>query len=485
MIDFEDDDSSEQPKKSSEFAAMLEESFKTSQKKLKAGDRIKAEVLSLGKDDVFVSTGTMHDGTVPRRELLDAQGQLTCKVGDTLQLYVTYVRGSEIHLSPNKTAKNIADDLEDAFDKMLPVEGRVTEVCKGGVRVNIHGKTAFCPISQLDSKRIDTADEYVGKRFEFLITQFSEGGRNIVVSRRKLLDEQKELSAAAFQEERKIGDVVQGAVTRIEKFGAFVEIAPGVEGLVHISEISWSRLADAHEAVAVGQMVSAKVLKMEQVDGRLKISLSIKQAGAEPWDSLPAHVQEGAVVDGKVTRCMKFGAFVQLAPGVEGLIPLSEMSYTKRVVRSDELVKEGDTVSVMIKEIKPEERRISLSLKDAGSDPWAMVPQKFPVGRVLKGKVVRREAYGIFVQLEEGITGLLPKSKALEDPQFPFEKLRINDDVTVQVGELRPEERRISLQPPGDADAGEWKNFTAQTSSASFGTLGDQFKNFFDKKNKK
>jgi small subunit ribosomal protein S1 len=173
---------------------------------------------------------------------------------------------------------------------------------------------------------------------------------------------------------------------------------------------------------------------------------------------------------------MSFGAFVELSPGVEGLIPLSEMSYTRRVVSSDELVKEGETVSVMIKEVNPETHRISLSLKDAGADPWALISQKFPVGAIVTGKVERREGYGIFVKLDDGITGLLPKSKAIDKPEFPFEKLKVGDSVTVQIGEIRAAERRISLDVPGDPSAEDWKNFAGKgTASGSLGTLGGAF----------
>jgi small subunit ribosomal protein S1 len=480
--DFEDEDR-EKAKKDSEFARMLEDSFRKSPKKLCVGDKIRGEILVVGKEDVFVSTGTMHDGVVPRKELLDAEGKLSCKVGDPLELYVTLVKGSEIHLSPNPTAKNIIENLEDAFDLMLPVEGRVAEVCKGGFRVTLMGKGAFCPVSQMDLKFVDTPEDYVGKRFEFQITQFSESGRNIVVSRRKVLETQRGLSEGSFVEEHQPGEVVPGKVTRIEKYGAFVEVAPGIEGLVHVSELGWGRVNDPHEVVSLGQEVQAKILKFEDLDAKLKIALSLKQAQPEPWERLPQELKPGTVVDGKVTRCMKFGAFVELAPGLEGLIPMSEMSYTKRVVRSDELVKEGERISVMVKEVNPETRRISLSLKDAGADPWAMVPLKFPVGAILPGNVERREPYGLFVRLDEGVTGLLPKSKAVEHPEFPFEKLRVGDTVNVQVAELRVEERRISLDVPADPGRDDWKGYVPQ-SAGSFGTLGDKFKDLLAKKKK-
>ena len=478
--DFEDEGTD---KKSSEFAKMLEDSFKNTKKSLSMGDKINAEVLSIGKDDVYVSTGTMYDGLVPRKDLLDPQGQLTCKIGDHLTLYVTQARGSEIYLSPKPTAKNVAEDLEDAFDMELPIEGRVTEVCKGGFRVSVHGKSAFCPISQMDQQRIENPETYVGQRFEFRITQFSEGGRNIVVSRRKLLDEQKSLSEGTFLDENPVGSVVRGHVTRLEKFGAFVRLDSGLEGLLHVSELSWSRVNDPAEVLSVGRELVLKVIRVEEKDGHLKIALSLKQAQAEPWAQLPAHVQIGAVVTGKVTRCMKFGAFVELIAGVEGLIPLSEMSYTKRVVRSDELVHEGEMISVKIKEMNASDRKILLSLKDAGADPWALVPQKFPVGAIIQGQIERREPYGLFVKLDEGVVALLPKSKAMEESTFSYEKVKLGDQIFVQVAELHLDQRRISLSIPRDPEVGEWKSYSQQ-STGGFGTLGDQFRHLLSQKKK-
>lgn len=403
----------ENPKSNSEFAAMLEESFKKKAKRYSVGDKVKGEVLVVGKEDVFVSIGSAKDGVVPRRELSDPSGMATCKVGDVLDLYVTVVRGSEIFLSPNPTSKNLADDLEDAFDMMLPVDGRVAEVCKGGFRVSIMGKLAFCPISQMDLKFVEQPDEYVGKRFEFKITQFSEGGRNIVVSRRKLLEEQQETSAATFSQERKVGDVIPGRVSRLEKFGAFVEIAPGVDGLLHVSELAWSRVGDPSEVVQPGQEVSVKIIKIEGGGGeKLKISLSLKQVGDKP-------------------------------------------------------------------ESVGQSQAGSLAQSLAANDPWMKIAEKYPVGAVVSGKVERKASYGLFVSLDGAVTGLLPKSKAAENPDFPFAKLKIGDPVTVQIAEVRPSERRISLSPPGE-DNGEadWKSYSgkaASTSGTSMGTLGGAF----------
>jgi small subunit ribosomal protein S1 len=366
-------DEQEGKKSQNEFASMFEASMRKSTKKLSVGEKIKGEILVIGSDDVYVSTGTQHDGAVSRRELLDAEGKVPYKVGDKIDLYVTMVKGSDIRLSPNPTAKNIADDLEDAFDMMLPVEGRVAEVVKGGVRVNIHGKLAFCPISQLDSKFIESAEEYVGKKFEFRITKFSGGGRDIVVSRKLLLSEQKEMGEGTFLSEHKPGDIVSGTVRRLEKFGAFIELAPGVDGLAHISELSWSRVSDPAEVLQVGQDVKVKFIKTEtDAQGRTRISLSIKQAGEQPWDNLPAGLSPGASVEGKVTRLANFGAFVELAPGIEGLLPIGQMSE-KRIKHPSEVVKEGQKLQVRLVSLDPASKRISLSIKDssASADPDA------------------------------------------------------------------------------------------------------------------
>jgi small subunit ribosomal protein S1 len=362
-----------------EFAQLLEASFKKTRKSLSVGDRIQSEILSISRDEIYVSTGMMQDGLVAKKDFLSPEGVLQCRVGDRVELYVTQVRGSNIFLSPHPTAINLAETLEDAFDLMLPIEGRVSELCKGGVRVSILGKTAFCPISQLDLVRVETGEEYIGKKFEFLITQFSEGGRNIIVSRKKLLQEKRGLQETAFLEEKRPGDRVHGVISRIEPFGAFVSLGDGVEGLIHISELSWSRVAAPHEVVSIGQTVTVKFLGHLEKEGQLRISLSLKQAEPEPWSSLPAGIQVGAIVDGKVTRCMKFGAFVEIAKGIEGLVSLGEMSETKRVLRAEDVVKVGQAVRVLIQKIQPEERRIQLSLnvlQEQANEEWKSFAQK-------------------------------------------------------------------------------------------------------------
>jgi small subunit ribosomal protein S1 len=349
----------------SDFERMLADSFGKADRRVSVGDRIRAEVLSVGKENVIVSTGTRFDGFVPAEQLLNEKGESKVKVGDTIDLFVTFSNGSQIFLSPNPTSKNLAEDIQDAFSKGLPVEGRVEGVNKGGFDVLILGKRAFCPMGQMDLKRIDKAEDYVGQKYTFKITQLTEGGRNVVVSRRSLLQEAQTLAQANFKDQHMPGEKFTGKVTRVEPFGCFIEIAPGLEGMAHVSELAWTRVSNPQDVVKVGDVVSGKILDIENQGNRLKISLTLKQADNDPWNNLPSSIALGRVVVGKVTRLAPFGAFVELAPGVDGLLPLSEMSATKRVVTADEVVKVGETVTVLVKNLDVATRRISLSIKGA------------------------------------------------------------------------------------------------------------------------
>lgn len=353
----------EEVENNSEFEQMLQESLGKSDKKLSVGEKIKAEVLSVGKENIIVGTGTRYDGYVDTKLLLDENGKCKVKSGDFIDLFVIQIKGAEIHLSPSSFSNKVSDDISQAFTGNLPVSGKVEALNKGGFTVSVAGKNAFCPLSQMDTKRIEKPEEYIGKRLEFKVTQYDE--RNIVVSRRKYMEENQGAVLANFKEQQKVGDQVKGKVTRVESFGAFVEIAPGVEGLAHVSELSWTRVANASDAVKVGDQVNATIIRIEYDAKRPKISLSLKDASNDPWLNLPSEIKVGRVVSGKVTRLMDFGAFVELKAGIEGLIPLSAMSNTKRINKADEVVKVGQEVAVMVKDVNPQSKRISLSIKEA------------------------------------------------------------------------------------------------------------------------
>jgi small subunit ribosomal protein S1 len=384
-----------------DFSALLGASLEAAEKTFAVGDKVRAEILAVGREDAQVALGPGREGVVASADFADAEGRRTVQAGDEIDLYVTSVRPGEIRLSKNPTDKNIAQDLKEAFDLKRPIEGRVAEICKGGVRVSVKGKTAFCPISQLDVKRVETGAEFVGKTYAFVLTELSEDGRSIVVSRRKILEEEQAGRAAAFLAENQDGAVAGGTVVRLEKFGAFVELAPGVEGLLHVSEIAWSRIESPSELLTVGQALSVKILKRETVDGRLKISLSLKQVAGRP--ATPA------------------------APAV--------------------------------------------------ADPWA----KYSAGQVVTGKITRKEPYGLFVQLEPGVVGLLHQSKTSEHPEFHLEKQRVGDAIPVQVAEVKLAERRISLGLPRDPNEDDWKRHQ-QSGEEAAGGLGEALRAALEKK---
>ncbi|MEK2688041.1 S1 RNA-binding domain-containing protein [Bdellovibrio sp. GT3] len=351
-----------------DFEALFAESSAGGLKtRVSVGDQIRGEILSIGKEESFVSTGTPTDGMIFTKDLMDENKEVKYSVGDMIDVVVLSTKGGEIRLAKKGALGASTDSLEDAYDMELPVTGTVTEVVNGGLRVNVQGKTAFCPISQIDSRFVSDATEYVGRKFDFLITQFDK--RNIVVSRRKLLDLQKAEFEGAFMQKHEAGAILEGRIMRLEKFGAFVELEQSVEGLVHLSELSWSRVHSPQEVVSVGQTVTVKLLKIEEIDGKLKISLSMKQADGDgnPWNSVPAKFPVGTVVNGKVEKKESYGLFVNIAPGITGLLPKSK--WRDHVDGQQfENKKRGDDIAVQIDEIKFEDKKISLGVPGAGED---------------------------------------------------------------------------------------------------------------------
>ncbi|MDP2645280.1 MAG: 30S ribosomal protein S1 [Desulfobacterales bacterium] len=454
------------------FADLFESYSSGMKDDLQVGDKIHAKIISIGKDAVFVDTGSKVDGIVERAELLDDQGNLPFLEGESIELYVISAGEHEMRLSRAISGIGGLELLRDAFANAIPVQGKITQTCKGGVQVDLAGSRAFCPVSQIDVAYVQTPEDYVGQTCEFLITQFEQNGKNIVVSRRKLLSLAMEKEKEAFMAKLKPGDILNGRVTSVKPYGVFVELIPGVEGMVHISELSWSRVENPATVVRTRDAVSVKVMAIADGDqeNQKKIALSMKQVGADPWDSLAEKFHAGDKVSGKITRCLNFGAFVEIAPGIEGLVHISEMSYLKRIARPEDVVSPGDTVSVLIKELHAGERRISLSLRDVQGDPWLEAADKFSVGQTTEGVLEKKEKFGYFVSLAPGITGLLPKSKMseAENPGW-IEKLKTGDRLAVTVVDIRPLERKITLAA-GDATEQGWENFARP---ATAGTMGD------------
>jgi small subunit ribosomal protein S1 len=462
--------------KENSFEYLLDSYVDGMNEDVKVGDKIKGEIISIGRDTVFLDTKTKIDGAVEKSELLDENGEFPYEKGDMLELYIVSASESEIILSKALSGIGGLNLLIDAFDDRVPVEGKVAATCKGGFQVEISGKRAFCPISQMDLKFIETPDDYIGQVHVFLIKTFEDNGRNIVVSRRELLEKELAENLEDHLKNLKIDSIIEGRVTNIMPYGAFVELIPGLEGMAHISELSWSRVEKPEEVLKKGDTVKVKVLGVEKIENSKspKISLSIKQATIDPWDSINENFKQGSKVTGTVTRIADFGAFVEIAPGLEGLVHISEMSYLKRVVKTEDVVKPGETVGVMIKSIDADKKRISLSMKDAEGDPWIDAGQRFKIGVTINGTVERKENFGYFVALMPGITGLLPKSKISKsyDPAS-IEKLKEGDAITVKVEEINPKERRITLDVSDSTQGDGWKEFSKGQESP-MGDLGEK-----------
>lgn len=413
--DFDADARKVEKLETEEFEALLEQNDESTERQsLRVGQKVRGIVSRLNQlsGDVMVDLGGKDSGIIEKRELMsDSDTPLTLKVGDPIEVFVVSRRGGDILLSHKmSTTLRSIDDLEAAQSKKLPVKGRVSGVVKGGVEVTVLGKTAFCPMSQLDTKFLENAAEYVGQELEFLVERVEGRGRNIVLTRAALLKQRAEQRAKELKETLKPEQIFDGTVSEVRDFGAFVDIG-GVDGLVHISELSYARVSKVSDFIEKGAKVRVKVLKIENdAQGRAKISLSMKQASQDPWESIYNHVAVGESYTGRVVNVMPFGAFVEVKPGIEGLLHISELSWVKRVHHPNEVVKVGDSVTVQIKDIDPVQKRLSLTMKHGEEDPWLQVKAQFPVGHVGTATVERLKPFGVLVTLVEGITGLVPIS---------------------------------------------------------------------------
>lgn len=350
-----------------DFDALLRENER-SEKAVKVGDRLEATVIRIGSDDIYLDLGTRTEGLLSKDQLeLDGH---TLAVGDKVNVYLTSMRsGAAIctrSVGATASRNDRTDDkgasleaLREAFDAGMPVEGTVKETNKGGFTVTVLGQRAFCPISQIDNQFCADPTIHVGHTYTFEITKFEEGGRNLVLSRRRIREREAEEKKESAWQTLEVGQTFDGTVSSLRPFGAFVNIG-GVDGLVHVSEISHERVNDPSEVLEVGQRVTVAIKELDRDKGR--ISLSLKALAVDPWDEAASEVIPGRVYKGTVRRLAKFGAFVELRPGVEGLIHVSQMAADRRVNTPREFVREGQEVDVRVLEVNPADRRISLSM---------------------------------------------------------------------------------------------------------------------------
>jgi len=465
-----------------DFATMFEASHKA--KRYQKGQTIEGTIVAIGPEVAFVDVGGKGEAEIGIDELQDEDGHLEVAVGDRIEAMVVGTDGG-LSLS-RRLARGAATSrqLEDAFQTGLPVEGRVEGAVKGGYEVRIARQRAFCPFSQIDTLRNTDPAEHEGRVYQFRIIEFKESGKNLVVSRRALLEESQRAGAVEMRKSIAAGAVITGRVVSVREFGAFVDLGSGVQGLLHVSEMGWSRVTDPAALVKPGEEITVKVLRVDE-DGQ-KISLGLKQLAADPWATVQDVYEVGQAYNGRVTRVAEFGAFVELEPGVEGLAHASTFAPTGRTGGWSRSVSVGMAGAFEILSIDLEKKRIGVALVPEGS-ARAMGTASAQAGIVpgarLTGKVERHEKFGVFVFLAPGRTGLVPFSETgLANDAEVARAFPVGTDIEVIVLEVDPEGRRIrlSVKAVGDAQqAEEMRDYTERQGAEpaeKFGSLADKLR---------
>lgn len=418
-----------------EYLRMLEESFQTTAE-FKKGDVVEAPIISISDHHMILSLGGKFDAYAEIGEFADEKGELPYAVGDTVKGYIVDSNDQGFVIGKSLTKQYVdKGQLLDAFERKIPVAGKVYGVTKGGFNVDVLGARAFCPLSQIALRGGDTNVDYIGKTMDFIVIECSENCRRVVVSHRQLKEaEEMEKKAEALQKLH-VGDVVTGTVERMTSFGAFVELG-GIEGLMHVSEISWQHVVKPQDALKQGQEVEVKIL---DIKGE-KISLSMKALMENPFEKLVKEIKEGETINCRILRLHNFGAFAEIKPGVEGLIPVSEMSRNRNVSHPREMLKEGDFVEVQVLRIDPDTQKISLSLRALQADPWDQIDEVVQLETPFTGRVESATNFGVFVTVADGITGLLPRSRVRDKDNF-----KPGDEVELMVTAIDRDSHRLTL----------------------------------------
>mgnify|MGYP003588596079 FL=1 len=356
-----------QPAEEQSFAELFE---KSEQKpvRLKPGEKVEARIVKISPDWIFLDLGGKNEGYLDRKELLNEAGELTVREGETIRAYFLSSRRDE-KLFTTKIGPGDAGRiyLEDAWRSGIPVEGVVDREVKGGFEVKISGTIrGFCPFSQMGLGRIESPADYPGKRLQFIVTEYGERGRNVILSNRVILEKERKEKRAEMMQSLQEGQIVRGKVVSLQKFGAFVDIG-GMQGLLPMSEIAWGRIENINDALKVGEEVEVAVLRIDRE--RDRISLSLKKLLADPWEKVESAYPEGSVHSGKVVRLTKFGAFIALEPGIDGLLHISRMGAGKRVSHAGEVLKDGQDIEVRIEKVDRAAKRISLVLAEHDAAP--------------------------------------------------------------------------------------------------------------------
>jgi len=421
---------------------MYEESFK----RFAEGEVVTGRIISVDRDFVLVDIGYKSEGQIRINEFRDETGNVSAKSGDPVEVMVEWWddENEVVILSKEKAAKvKVWEEIKKIHENDGIIQGIILARVKGGFSVDV-GVQAFLPGSQADLRPIRNLDEMVGKTFEFKILKYNRKRSNIVLSRRVLLEQERETKRSATLTSINEGKILNGVVKNITEYGVFVDLG-GVDGLLHITDISWGRVKHPSELFKVGDEISVKVLNLDIEKER--VSLGIKQLSEDPWLSAISKYPVGTRIIGKVVSLTDYGAFIELEEGIEGLIHVSEMSWTRKIRHPSKVMSVGDKIEAVVLDIKPENRRISLGMKQVAPNPWDVISEKYPIGTTIEGRIKNITDFGIFIGIDEGIDGLVHISdiswtKRIKHPSDLYKK---GDVVQAIVLDIDKESERFSL----------------------------------------
>jgi len=435
-----DDDDDRSPEMREEMLGHYEESMRS----LGEGEIVRGTVLNVDDKEVLVDVGFKSEGIIALSEFPDPG---SIKVGDTIEVFLEKMENQDglVVLSKQRADfVRVWDRVKDAYDSAQVVEGKLVRKIKGGVVVDLYGVEAFLPGSQIALRQVQNVDSLLGQGVQVKIIKLNKRRRNIVVSRRAVLEEERDRLKSAILKDLAKDQIREGVVKNITDFGAFVDLG-GIDGLLHITDMSWGRVGHPSELVKIGDKVRVKVLNFDPEKER--ISLGMKQLDAYPWEGVEEKYKAGDRIKGRVVSITDYGAFIELEKGVEGLIHVSEMSWTRHVRHPSKVVNLGDTIDAVVLKVDKANEKISLGLKQVEPDPWLTLDQKYPPGMKVKGKVRNLTNFGAFVELEEGIDGLVHVSDMswTKRVAHPSEVLKKGETVEVMILAIDKEHRRISL----------------------------------------
>ncbi|MBV63517.1 MAG: 30S ribosomal protein S1 [Rickettsiales bacterium] len=423
---------------STELIALIDKSFK----EIREGSIVIGRIIEIQPQVVLVDIGYKSEGAIPISEFEDED----IEVGNDIEVLLERLENDEgmVVLSKEKAAhKQNWDKIAKVFHDGGLVKGKVKSVVKGGLMVNV-GVEAFLPGSQIDIIPPKDLTEYVGNIYEFKIVKINDERKNVVLSRREVIEAERTEQRQAFLKDVNVGDAVEGIVKNITDFGAFVDLQ-GMDGLLHITDMSWGRVNHPSEMLAVAQNITVQILEVDKEKER--VSLGLKQLTPNPWEDIEQRFPVGDHVKGKITKLVPYGAFVEVAEGVEGLIHVSELSWTKRITRPSDVLELGQEVEAVVLGINIEEQKISLGVRQLEPNPWENVESRFPIGHQIKGEVRNLTPYGAFIELEDGIDGMVHVSDLswTRKINHPSEMLKKGDELQAVVLEIDKESQRISL----------------------------------------